>query len=169
MIPTPLDGDPVEFGALTLPMPPPSLNNIFVNGKKGRFKSAEYRAWQTRAVLHLRKQGGWHVPGPIKVRLAFNRAQTRSDLDNILKPVLDLLMAAGRISDDRNVRKIEAEFSSNLVGTLIEIRKADADVKPCAPFSKKERKKQLAEVDAAFSAKPSTESTVEAPFQSQTL
>jgi len=124
---TPLDGDAVEFGALSLPFTPPSLNNLFVNGKKGRFKSPEYRTWQTRACLALRKQSGWHVAGPINVRLTFNRRQTRADLDNMIKPTLDLLMAAGRISDDRNVRRLEAEFSSSIVGTLIEIRKADAD------------------------------------------
>lgn len=43
----------------------------------------------------------------------------------MLKPVLDLLMAAGRIADDRNVRQLEAEFSAIIVGTRIEIRRAD--------------------------------------------
>lgn len=137
---SPLDGDPVEFGALSLPFTPPSLNNLFVNGKKGRFKSPEYRTWQTRAVLALRKQGGWHVPGPINIRITFNRGQTRSDLDNLLKPALDLLMAAGRISDDRNVRRIEAEFSTSILGTLIEIRKVDAAAHvPCGVTAKKAR------------------------------
>ncbi len=150
MIPTPLDGDAVEFGALSLPFTPPSLNNIFVNGKKGRFKSAEYRVWQTRACLHLRKQNGWHVPGAIKVRLTFNENQTRADLDNIIKPVLDLLMAAGRISDDRNVRKIEAEFSHGITGTLIEIRRAEAKEKPSAPYSPKKMRQQITASVAAI-------------------
>lgn len=124
VIPTPLDGDAVEFGALSLPVTPPSLNNLFINAKKGRLKSPEYRAWQVRSVLHLRKQGGWHVPGSIHVRVTFNRSETRADLDNLVKPILDLLMAAGRISDDRNVRKIEAEFTTGIKGTRIEIRRA---------------------------------------------
>lgn len=124
MIPTPLDGVAVDFGALELTMPPPSLNNLFVNGKRGRFKSPDYKAWQTRACLQLRRQDGWHVPGAIDIRLVFSRAQTRADLDNLIKPTLDLLMAAGRISDDRNVMSISAAFGSGVTGTRIEIRKA---------------------------------------------
>ncbi len=124
IIPTPLDGDAVDFGALALNTPPPSLNNIFVNGKKGRFKSAEYKAWQIRACLQLRRQGGWHVPGAVDVRLTFPRGQTRADLDNLIKPTLDLLMAAGRISDDRNVVTLVAAFDQEAKTTRIEIRKA---------------------------------------------
>lgn len=150
VIATPLDGDAVEFGALSLPVTPPSLNNLFINAKRGRLKSPEYRAWQVRSVLHLRKHGGWHVPGPITVRLAFNSAQTRADLDNLIKPVLDLLMAAGRIADDRNVRKLEAEFSPGIVGTLIEIRKATVEPKPTAPYSAKEMRRQVAASVAAI-------------------
>ncbi len=125
VIVAPLDGEPVEFGALHLSAPPPSLNNLFINVKgKGRIKSPDYRAWQTNALLQLRRQYGWHVAGPIHVRLLFNRADTRSDLDNLVKPVLDTLMSAGRISDDRNVMKIEAEFATGHHGTRIEIKRA---------------------------------------------
>ena len=145
MIPTPLDGDAVEFGALTLPMTPPSLNNIFINVKKGRIKAPEYVAWQIRASMHIRKQSGWHVPGKVRVRLAFNERQTRCDLDNLIKACLDILMANGRISDDRNVRKLEAEFCSTIVGTLIEIRRLDvAETQPSAPYSAKRARQELA-------------------------
>lgn len=128
MIPKPLDGEPVAFGALVLHGTPPSLNNIFTNGKKGRFKSAEYKAWQVRAGLQLRKQSGWHVPGPIRVRVVIAERETKADLDNLLKPILDILMACGRIDDDRNVRKIEAEFVPTAVGTRIEIWSASRPI-----------------------------------------
>ena len=120
----PLDGEAVRWGALELTMPPPSLNNLFVNGKRGRFKSPDYKSWQARAFVQLRRQGSWHVPGAVEIRLAFNRSQTRADLDNLIKPTLDLLMAAGRISDDRNVKVISAAFVSSVNGTRIEIRNA---------------------------------------------
>lgn len=131
VIAKPLDGEPVPFGALTLSMVPPSLNNLFVNVKRkgrgksgGRIKSPNYRLWQVQACLQLRRQPPWHVAGPIEIRLSFNSNETRSDLDNLLKASLDILMAAGRISDDRNVRKIEAAFVEGVTGTRIEIRKA---------------------------------------------
>lgn len=124
----PLDGEPVEFGALFLNTVPPSLNNMFVNGKKGRFKSPEYKAWQARACSQLRRQDGWHVPGPIRVRLVFARTQTKADCDNLIKPTLDLLMAAGRISDDSNVVEVRAAFEGAAVGTRIEIWKASRPI-----------------------------------------
>lgn len=121
IIPTPLDGTAVECGALWLCSAPPSLNNLFVNvKKKGRVKSAVYRDWLGRQHLQLRKQSGWHVPGKARIRLTFNRAQTRADLDNLQKPVLDLLVQAGRIADDRNVIEIRAAFGP-VKGTLIEL------------------------------------------------
>ena len=120
VIATPLDGDPVEFGALSLPVAPPSLNNLFINGKKGRFKSPVYKDWATRATLHLRKQSGWHVPGRVRIRLTFNCADTRVDIDNLGKPILDLLVAAGRIGDDRNVVELHSAFGA-VKGTAIEI------------------------------------------------
>lgn len=130
VIMTPLDGDAVPFGALELCGAPPSLNNLFLNVKKGRIKSPEYASWQVRAVLQLRKQAAWHVPGKIRVRLSFGRRDTRADLDNLIKPVLDLLMAAGRIADDRNVVEIAAAFETGVTGTRIEISDAAYIHKP---------------------------------------
>ena len=123
VIPKPLDGEAVPRGILRLTAPPPSLNNAFVNGKKGRFKSSAYKGWQGFAQTELRRQAGWHVPGKVTIRILYSRADTKADLDNLIKPVLDLLVAAGRISDDRNVVKIEAEFTAGL-GVSIDIRAA---------------------------------------------
>ncbi|MGQ3299666.1 RusA family crossover junction endodeoxyribonuclease [Reyranella sp.] len=119
VISTPLDGAAVRDGRLTLSSPPPSLNNAFVNGKRGRFKSATYKAWLSLAHGDLRNHPSWHVPGTIRVRIVYSRAETGADLDNLIKPVLDLLVAAGRISDDRNVAKIEAGFDPAIQGVLV--------------------------------------------------
>jgi Holliday junction resolvase RusA-like endonuclease len=78
----------------------------------------------------MRKQAAWHVPGKIRVRVTFGRRDTRADLDNLIKPILDMLMAAGRISDDRNVVEIAAAFEMGVTGTRIEIRAADYIHKP---------------------------------------
>lgn len=120
-IETPLDGKPRSSGELALTMPPPSLNNLFANGSKGRFKTSAYTTWQTMAHLELRKFGSWHVAGPVKIVLAFNRKETKADLDNLVKPILDLLVGAGRISDDRNVACLGVAFSGHVKGTAIRI------------------------------------------------
>lgn len=124
MIATPLDGQPQDRGALSLTVVPPSLNNAFLNIKKGRTKSPAYRQWIASAQRDLRRQGGWHVPGRICVRLIFRKGETRADLDNLIKPCLDLLVSAGRIADDRNVAKLEATFADDLKGVRIEITRA---------------------------------------------
>lgn len=130
----PLDGAAVERGALWLTMTPPSLNNIFVNVKRrGRIKSDVYKGWLVRAHFQLRKQTGWHVPGKIRVRMTYSRAETRADLDNLQKPILDLLVQAGRIADDRNVVEIRAAFGP-VKGTLIELWTA-AQAIPAEQFS----------------------------------
>ena len=119
-IATPLDGEARPSGTLTLTTPPPSLNNAFVNGAKGRFKSPAYKAWAWVAQADLRKQSGWHVPGRVRVCIAISRADTKADLDNLIKPVLDILVAAGRIADDRNVVSIEAEFA-DILGVRVSV------------------------------------------------
>lgn len=126
IIPTPLDGEAVNGGALCLTTIPPSLNNAFINlpKGKGRTKSPEYRQWINGAQRDLRKQEGWHVPGHVAIKLAFRRGGTGADLDNLIKPCLDILVSTGRITDDRNVVKIEAQFSDDLKGVRIEIQRA---------------------------------------------
>lgn len=121
---TPLDGEAVERGALALTRVPPSLNNAFLNTKKGRTKTPAYRQWIASAQRDLRRQAGWHVPGKITVRLVFRKGETRADLDNLIKPVLDILVSAGRIADDRNVSKLEALFADDLKGVRVEIARA---------------------------------------------
>ena len=135
MIPNPLDGEPVEKGALWLCTVPPSLNNIFFNVKrKGRIKTPLYTAWLTKCHFELRKQCGWHVPGKTRIRMTYSRVQTKADLDNLQKPVLDLLVQAGRIADDRNVIEIHAAFGP-VKGTLIEIWSASQPI-PAADLSR---------------------------------
>jgi Holliday junction resolvase RusA-like endonuclease len=121
MIPKPLDGEPLRYGRLSLSMPPLSVNNLFANKGRGRFATKLYMDWQTRALIELRRQGGWHVPGPVCVRLQFTRKQTKADLDNLAKPVLDILVKAGRIADDRNVKELRMLFSDGVSGTQIDI------------------------------------------------
>jgi Holliday junction resolvase RusA-like endonuclease len=127
MIATPFDGGAVRYGCLALALPPLSVNNLFANGAgggKGRFATKLYKEWQARALLQLRQQTSWHVPGPCRIKLRFSRQQTRADLDNLAKPVLDILVKAGRISDDRNVRELLLKFSDKANGCLIDIWEA---------------------------------------------
>ena len=85
-----------------LPGLPPSANRLwrYVGGKV--LKSREYRVWLDGAatVIQLKAKGGI-IEGPWKVFLDFYGMDRRRDVDNAIKPVLDALVAAGVVSDDR--------------------------------------------------------------------
>lgn len=79
---------------------PPSVNNLFVTRGARRFKSPEYRAWLLAAVpvlANLRKPG--RLPAEIRVTV-FGPINAARDLDNLLKPIGDALVAAGVIPGD---------------------------------------------------------------------
>lgn len=118
---TPLDGQATEHGYLYLTSPPPSLNHLFATVGKMRVKSPTYRGWLTTASLQIRRQNSWHIPGKTRVFLTFNRKQTGADLDNLIKPILDLLVNCGRIEDDKNVVEVRALFSDTSLGTEINL------------------------------------------------
>lgn len=114
-------GTAVLEWAETISTVPPSLNHAFFNLKKGgRAPTLHYKLWLEGALIELMQRPAWHVPGEVEVRLAFCRAQTRADLDNLTKAVLDMLVKAGRISDDRHVTRLVSEFQER-PGTLISV------------------------------------------------
>jgi Holliday junction resolvase RusA-like endonuclease len=86
-----------------LPLPP-STNNLYVNlPGRGRVRAAAYRRWSDEA--------GWLVKaktppvtfyGAVAVRIEAG-AGNRRDIDNILKPTLDLLVKVGVLADDRMI------------------------------------------------------------------
>jgi crossover junction endodeoxyribonuclease RusA len=91
---------------LTIPAPP-SVNNLFSNSVRGRFKTPKYKAWLQEAGWRIREQmaadGCDRVPGRVVVMIGVERTNLRADLDNQAKAVLDLLTAHHVIDDDRFV------------------------------------------------------------------
>ena len=87
-----------------------SLKPISVNRcwQGRRFKTKEYDSW-IELGLYLLPKVKMHK-GEISIRLSFFvKNAKRSDLDNMIKPTLDLLVKGGWIEDDR--------FIYNLVAT----------------------------------------------------
>jgi Holliday junction resolvase RusA-like endonuclease len=91
--------------SVTIPRPP-SVNNLFANKKGGRFKTPHYKAWIQEAGIRLNQQtvDAPMISGPIKVLIILDKG--RADLDNLCKPLLDLLVSHRLIHDDRNVNEI---------------------------------------------------------------
>ena len=94
---------------------PPSVNNLFANGSRGRFTTPAYKAWQDRceAVILSMKPG--RISGPVRLSLVYEDKPRRRDLDNLLKPAIDILVKHKIIDGDhRNiVREIRASWGQN--------------------------------------------------------
>ncbi len=78
---------------------PPSVNGLFANVKgKGRVKTAAYTRWRLVAGAQLKS-----VKAPasgVEVAILVGRCNVQRDLDNMAKPVLDLIKDLGWIVDD---------------------------------------------------------------------
>jgi len=104
---------------------PPSVNNLFVNraGKLhgGRAKGSDYKRWLHDAGWALKVAGGVpNVPGIVRVLIEapLNR---RRDLDNALKPLLDLLVKMSVIADDNlidDLRIVRAGTGDNVTVSI---------------------------------------------------
>jgi crossover junction endodeoxyribonuclease RusA len=93
----------------TLNLPyPPTANNLFDNvPRRGRVKSAGYRAWLTEAGWLIKMQKPEPVRGSYRLTIIATRPDRRArDLGNLEKAVSDLLKAAGVIEDDSLARSI---------------------------------------------------------------
>jgi len=103
---------------------PPSTNNLFVNGLRGRFPSQRYADWITEAGWILTSQRPAKVAGPVVLSFWFNPPDKRKrDITNLLKAPEDLLVKHGVIEADDNtvVRAVHAGWSDLVKGVKIEI------------------------------------------------
>lgn len=85
---------------LALPHPP-SANRLWIRAKKGMRKSEAYCAWLEKAGWLAKSQRPGKIEGPYKLSIHAPRPDRRQrDIDNIIKPVSDLLQAIGVIEND---------------------------------------------------------------------
>jgi Holliday junction resolvase RusA-like endonuclease len=120
-----------SFGAhlttLTLPFPP-SVNNLFINRGKKRIRSPGYSAWSDLAGYQINRQKPLPVIGPVKLVYEFQEGQDnrRRDIDNLAKPVNDILVEHGIIEadDNRIVRAMDLRWSREVVGVRITVEAA---------------------------------------------
>lgn len=96
---------------ITLPWPP-SANKLWRNVNGRTIKSETYRKWLMLAGWDLRSQKPKPVPGPYRLTMiAIRPDQRRRDIDNLLKPVSDLLRDCGVIEDDSLAQSVMAGWS----------------------------------------------------------
>lgn len=92
---------------------PPSLNHIFRNVPGvGRVKTGDYKRWITQNGYAVLAQRPEKHKGDVAVHIRIG-PRTRSDLDNRIKPVLDLLTKMQVIEDDSKVVEIRARWMAD--------------------------------------------------------
>lgn len=118
---------------LELPMPP-SVNNMFVNGKngRGRFASPAYKGWRAEAGWMVKQQiRGRKIDGPYKLDIALVKPHRgRLDLDNRLKAAIDLLVHLQVTPDDSLLRKITAEWVEVGPPCFVTVSSCDGEAAP---------------------------------------
>lgn len=104
-----MTGEAPDF-RLELPVPP-STNALFTyrSGSRQRIKTDVYRAWITEAGWALKP---WAYVGDTKSTIRHARVELdlplthQRDIDNSIKPILDLLVRHRLIEDDRWVEEL---------------------------------------------------------------
>lgn len=103
--------------SLDLPIPP-SVNNLFGNRLRGRYKTQAYRAWIKAATASLWEQkpaGGFpFFDGPFWVAISVP-LNMRGDVDNRAKAPIDLLKkGVGCIPDDSKAHEAKVTRSASI-------------------------------------------------------
>lgn len=97
---------------------PPSVNNAWVNTGRGRARSRPYQHWINNACAVLADLRICRVDGPYtcEIEARMRKKGRPRDIDNIIKPTLDLLGKVGITVDDRHCREVTARWVDHPTG-----------------------------------------------------
>lgn len=114
---------------------PPSLNNMFINGQRGRFRSQKYDSWIQEAGTEIMRQRPSKVAGPVHLIFEFGEPDNRKrDVSNLVKAPEDLLVKHGIIEADDGsiVRSITSKWSPEVEGVRVTIQSVFANKESAA-------------------------------------
>lgn len=109
----------------------PSKKNQRINTKSGRsFPSKNYTQWESDAIRQVRLQSRDHLLKPVQIEVIIYFATlAKADLDNRLTSILDMLVEALVIRDDKwqnvPIMKAQAEHRPREAGAFIRITEID--------------------------------------------
>lgn len=108
---------------ITLPFPP-SANRLWRNFKGRTVISEGYRLWKETAGWTLQAQRPQKHEGPVNIAIKLMMPdKRRRDIDNRIKPILDLLCAHRVIAgdDSRFVRSVSVSLAHGGPGAHVEV------------------------------------------------
>jgi Holliday junction resolvase RusA-like endonuclease len=105
---------------------PPSANGMrshfIADGKVRSVKSKTYAAWKKTAAWEIAASRPGKVSGPYRLYIAVQRdwrSKRAKDIDNLIKPTSDALVAAGVVQDDSLAEEVNAKWADNLGGPAV--------------------------------------------------
>jgi|SRR5690242_16175065 len=105
---------------------PPSANamrtHFLRNGKIASAKSKPYAEWKEAAAWEIAAARPGRVSGPYRLYISAQRdwrSKRARDIDNLIKPVSDALVAAGIVDDDSLAEEVRAKWADNLGGPAV--------------------------------------------------
>lgn len=106
---------------IVLTRPPPSVNHMFRTGDGNRrYRSSEYNTWKKEAGWEVASQRPLKFLDDVAVVIELKRPRINADVDNRIKPALDLL--TGLVwPDDRQVVEVTARWA-DIEGCRITVR-----------------------------------------------
>ncbi len=90
--------------------------------KRGRRKSTKYLTWLRVSESELLPQKVDKIKGSYQLELHVGKTTTRADIDNLIKPISDLLVKMGITEDDAKMMRCSAEFVTYRKNVLIMIK-----------------------------------------------
>ena len=111
---------------LTLSTMPPSVNQIWVNKPKGRFKSKKGKEFEEIATYELRQQyKGNLLTGRLRVEMwLYFKGRRKRDIDNYNKAILDSLKGTviedDELIDDLIVHKLTGKDENKIYMEILE-------------------------------------------------
>jgi crossover junction endodeoxyribonuclease RusA len=105
---------------------PPSANGMrahFIqDGKVRSVKSKTYAAWKSAAAWEIAAARPGKIDGPYRLYIAVQRdwrTKRARDIDNLIKPTSDALVAAGIVTDDSLAEEVRAKWADDLGGPAV--------------------------------------------------
>jgi Holliday junction resolvase RusA-like endonuclease len=88
-------------------------------------KSSTYVTWLMLAAVEARKQTFGRVDGPYHLSIQAARPDhRRRDIDNLIKPLSDLLVQIGVVRDDSDCEMVSARWVTTGEGVFVRITPA---------------------------------------------
>ena len=107
---------------------PPSANHLWRSARGRTYRSRAYVDWLAEAGLYAKQQFKQTLKGPYKLTITAARPDKRKrDLDNILKPISDLLKSIGAIEDDHLCEMLTARWVTSGDGVSVRIEPAGVE------------------------------------------